>query len=431
MAPGVSAQGFEVTFERVASEPVVGGSLLALGAGDLDQDGKLDLVTADADGESLAVLFGNGDGTFVEPPSLFSLEESAGPRAIQLADLDGNGSLDVAVANEVSNTVTVLLNGGDGVLARPRPFSVGESPTALASGDVNNDGRIDLVVANELDSTVSVLINQGSGTFSVGAPMDVGQGPAAVALADLNRDSHLDLIVASLDSGEALVGSVQVFLGQGDGTFLFHTELEGEMIDSPVSVIARDANGDGLADLVVLNQDLDDIAVFLQRSGGQYEWLGSFPVAIQPNQMVAADFNRDGRFDLAVSGEFEDKVSVLLGVGDGTFAVKLDFDVGPAPFALAVGDVDRDRLDDIAVTSQDAESITLLLNRTSLPAVCPGDCNRDQEVTVDEIVRMVNVALGNAEVAQCQAGDANSDGEITIDEIVRAVNAALSGCHVS
>lgn len=427
----VSAQSSQVTFERVALEPVAGGSLLALAAGDLDRDGKVDLVTADSDGDSVAVLFGNGDGTFVEPPSVFSLEDSSGPRAIVLADFDGNGSMDVAVANEVSNNVAVLLNGGDGVLGRSRAFSVGESPIALASGDVNNDGRIDLVAANNLDSTVSVLLNQGSGTFTVGSPLDVGQGPAALALADLNGDSRQDLIVASLDSGEALVGSVQVYLGQGDGTFVFQAELQGEMIDSPVSVIARDANGDGLVDLVALNQDLDDVAVFLQRSGGQFEWLGNFPVAIQPNQAVAADFDRDGRFDLAVSGEFEDKVSVLLGVGDGSFAAKLDFDVGPAPFAVAVADMDGDRREDIAVTSQDAEAITILLNRTALPAVCAGDCNGDEDVTIDELIRMVNIALGTAEVGQCSAGDGNGDGEITIDEIVRAVNVALGGCQPS
>lgn len=432
VAPSAAQSPEDLVFERVGTEPFVGGSLFALAAGDLDADGRPDLVTGDADGDQVAVLFGNGDGTFVQPPSLFSLEDSSGPRAIALADVDANGTLDVVVAAEVSNTVAVLLNPGDGVLGRPQSFPVGEGPGAIAVGDVNGDGRPDLVVANNLDSTVSVLLNQGGGRFAAGATFEVGLGPVAVTLVELNGDRHQDLLVTCIDSGEALVGSVQIFRGGGDGSFVLLQELQGEMLDSPVAATVFDANGDGVLDVLVLNQDLDDVAVFTGAGDGTFAWSGAnFPVGIQPNAFAAADFNGDGRFDLAVSSEFEDKVSVLLGLGDGSFAPKVDFDVAPAPFAVALADFDRDRRLDIAVTSQDAEAVSLLLNRTALPAQCPGDCDGSGEVTIDELIRMVNIALGTTELNQCRAGDANGDGEITIDEIVRAVNAALSGCSSS
>ncbi len=423
------AQSDAVSFERVAVEPLVEGTLLALAAGDLDRDGRSDLVTADADGDTVAVLFGNGDGTFLQPPSLFSLEDSASPRAILMADVDGNGTSDVVVAAEVSNTVAVLLNSGDGVLGRPIAIPVGEAPGALAAGDLNGDGRLDVAVANTLDATVSVLVNQGGGNFTVESTFEVGGGPSAVRIADLDRDGRQELIVSSLDGGEALVGSVQIFARQAEGLFTLVQEIQGDMLDGPVAVLPLDTNGDGELELAVLNQDLDDVALFARNAAGQFEWTGaSFPVAIQPNDFASADFNGDGISDLAVSSEFEDKVSVLLGLDDGSFAAKVDFDVAPAPQALALADYDRDGRVDIAVASQDAETVTVLLNRTAVAARCLGDCDGSGEVTIDELIRMVNIALETASVQQCVAGDGNADGEITIDEIVAAVNAALSGC---
>ena len=152
--------------------------------------------------------------------------------------------------------------------------------------------------------------------------------------------------------------------------------------------------------------------------------VGSFPEGV-----VAADFNGDQKTDIATSSNFEDKVSVLLGVGDGTLMPAVNFDVGAGPFGLAAADLNRDGRQDITSANIDEGTATVLLNETEPPAFeCVGDCNGDGQVTVNELIVMVNIALGNAPLSQCTAGDANTDGEITINEIIAAVNNTLSGC---
>lgn len=435
---GSALGGVTLLFERVPTEPLFpGASLQALAAGDVDRDGKADLVVADADGELLGVFFGMGDGTFIDPPSTYELTDYAGLRAVELGDLNGDGALDLVAVSDSTNSVVVMLNLGDGVFGRPTGFLAGEAPVAVALGDWNGDGKLDAVAANNLDDSISVFLGDGGGRLVPQRDaIAVGSGPVAVTAGDLNNDGRTDLVVASTTSGELNVGSVSVLVGSGTGGFTLATELQGEFIDTPVGALLADFDGDGDLDLAVVNQDLDDIAVF--RNGGNlnFDLVGNFPVAVQLNGCVAEDFNQDGRSDIACAGEFDDKVGVVLGVGDGSFGPPISFDVGPAPGAIAREDFNRDGWPDIAVTSQDLETVTILLNRsggtptpTPTPgAVCTGDCGGDGEVTIDELILMVNVALGLAPAQNCPPGDVNGDGEITIDEIIQAVNRALSGC---
>ncbi len=432
-------------FERLSSEPSFpGAALQTLAAGDVDDDGKLDLVVADAEGELLGVFFGLGDGTFLEPPSTYELSDYAGLRNVKLGDLNGDRALDIVAVSDSANAVIVMLNQGAGVFGPPAGFSTGEAPLAVAVDDWNGDGRLDVATANNLEDSVSVFLGDGRGGLMLQPdPVVVGAGPVAIAAGDLNGDRQLDLVVASTTSGELSVGSVSILAGLGTGAFTPSAEIQGEFIDTPVGVILDDFNGDGRLDLAVVNQDLDDVAIFRNDGGFTFQHVGNFPVAVQLNGCVGADFNRDARVDIACAGEFDDKVAVVLGAGDGSFGPPVSFDVGPAPGAIALGDFDRDGWFDLAVTSQDLETVTILLNRTGAtpgtpsptptptptpPATCVGDCGRDGEVTIDELILMVNVALGITSVQNCAPGDANGDGEITIDEIIQAVNRALSGC---
>ncbi len=434
--------GIGLLFERVPSEPSFSGaSLQTLAAGDVDNDGKVDLVVADADGELLGILFGMGDGTFIEPPSVYELTDYPGLRDVVLGDLNGDDALDIVAVSDSASAVVVMLNQGGGVFGPPTGFAVGEAPAAVALGDWNRDGRLDAVAVNNLDDSLSVLLGNGRGGFVPQQnPISVGSGPIAVVPGDLNGDGRVDLVVASTTSGELSVGSVLVLSGQGGGMFALVTEVQGEFIDTPVDVLLDDFNGDRALDLAVVNQDLDDVAVFLNQGNFQFQLIGNFPVAVQLVGCVVADFNRDERVDIACAGEFDDKVAVVLGTGDGSFGPPVSFEVGPAPGAVVTEDFDRDGWFDIAVTSQDFETVTILLNRTggtpaptptvtpTPPRVCVGDCGGDGEVTIEELILMVNIALGSTPVQNCLAGDANGDGDITIDEIIQAVNRALGGC---
>ena len=179
--------------------------------GDVNGDGKPDLAVADQGSNAVSVLLGNGDGTFQAQKTFAT---GSAPRSVSLGDVNGDGNLDLVVANEGSNSVSVLLGNGNGSFQGQRTFAAGAAPTAVALGDVTGDAKLDLVVANLATNNVSVLLGNGDGTFQAQSGFAAGSQPFAVALGDGNGDGKLDLVVANESSGTA-----SVLLGNVVGNF--------------------------------------------------------------------------------------------------------------------------------------------------------------------------------------------------------------------
>jgi hypothetical protein len=286
----------------------------SVGVADLNGDGRLDMVVANADG-NISVFIGNGDGTF--QPAVFY---GAGPlpEALVIGDFNNDGLPDVAVADFNGNNVTVLLGNGDGTFQAPQASAAGTTPYALAVGDFNGDGKADLVVANAGGHSTSVLLGKGDGTFQAPSTLTGGNNPNAVAVADFNGDGKQDIAVANYNDN-----NVSIFLGNGDGTFKAPSTYGA--IGAAISLAVGDVNGDGKPDLVTTGFLGNSFAVLIGNGDGSFQAPANYTADAGTKAVAVGDFNGDGRADIAVANHGTGDVSVLLGIG----ATQLKFTTQP------------------------------------------------------------------------------------------------------
>jgi hypothetical protein len=285
--------------------------------GDLNADGKPDLVVANATSNTLSVLLGKGDGTFSPPLTLFT---GSYPSAVAVGDFDADGRLDIAATNEYSNSVSLFLGNGDGSFQLPHSFAVGSSPAGVAIGDVNADGSPDLAVTNYGGSSVSVLLGNGDGTFQPQKIFATDPWTYRVSIGDVNLDGKLDIVTGNIQYFSSVSNSVSVLLGNGDGTFLPQKTLSA--IGNPYSVTQGDINGDGKPDLVVAIAAGfgNTVSMYLGNGDGTYQAAQSFASGgFTPYYASLGDLNGDGRSDVVVANAGSSNVSVFLNTGNGSF----------------------------------------------------------------------------------------------------------------
>ncbi len=273
--------------------------------GDVNHDGKLDLVVLDAESNMVSILLGNGDGTF-QSATQFSTGSSSAPQSMVLADLNGDGNLDVALAD--LNEVSVLLGNGDGTFQAPIKASAGSSPDSITVGDFNGDHKLDLAVTSvNSNNMVSILLGNGDGTFQPPVSYPAGPNTYRLLTADFNGDGRLDLAVDNADGG------VSILLGNGDGTFQSPvTYTVGSLGSYLWTFTAADLDGDGNLDLVIVDGSGNpSVDVLLGNGDGTFQ--SQFLYAnVAAGPIVGADFNHDGRLDLAVASRDYSNGTILL-----------------------------------------------------------------------------------------------------------------------
>ena len=309
------------------------------------------------------------------------------PQALVVDDFDADGRPDLAVANQGSDDVSVLLGNGDGTFQTPTGFSVGVGPRSLVTGDFDENGVVDLVAGNSASNDVSVLIGNADGTFQPELRLGAGIGPSAGVVGDFNHDMHQDLAVANTVSGD-----VTVLLGDGLGGFLPGPAL---FVDtSPVSLAVAQINGDEYLDLIVLR--VSAVASFVGDGTGKFTFRSSVPVTFG-HHLAVADVDRDGEVDIVYTSWFGyDFVVIRRGNGDGSFSSSDFLQPGRRPEWVAVDDLNHDGHLDIVAANRTSEDLLLALGRgdgtfesldrfgsLSLPeAVALADLNGDSRVDV-------------------------------------------------
>ncbi|MBR0828506.1 VCBS repeat-containing protein [Bradyrhizobium manausense] len=275
-----------------------------------------------------------------------SYATGSGPLSVASGDLNGDGKPDIVTANANDNTVSVLLNNGNGSFQTQTTYGTGPGPLSVAIGDLNGDGKPDLVVANGNSfSTDSVLLGNGDGTFQPKTNVVVGESHQVV-IGDLNGDGKLDLVNANSNSG-----TVSISLGNGNGTFQSRTTYAVASAPGPISVAIGDVNGDGKPDLATADYSVNTASVLLGNGNGTFQAAASYAAGSQPGLVQVADLNGDGRQDIVVANQTSNDLSVLLGNGDGTFQPQANYDVGAGQGFVQVGDVSGDGKPDIVAVA--------------------------------------------------------------------------------
>jgi hypothetical protein len=312
-----------------------------------------------------------------DPPD----ESPAEGEAIREAtgDLDGNGTIDVVVVipNEdpmVPGAVQVFLNQGTneigewlGFVANP-PITVGRDPSDVAVGLFDGDPHLDLAVTNAGDDSVSILLNLGDGTFDLTSTVEVGDAPSGVVPLMFNDDPHLDLAVTN--EGD---GTVDILLGDGEGGFSLPADRAGFPVgSSPVGLLADDFDNNDDPDVAgpaygAGFRQSGAVFVLLGLPGGDFQPVAVYQVGQGPRDITSGDLNGDGFSDIAAVNTDDGTVSILLNLGDGTFAPAFEVAVGEMPRSIEAADLDADSDLDLAVAADDpgiGPSVQVLINRT-------------------------------------------------------------------
>lgn len=374
------------SFEGVVNaRPVFGGTLephvefgdvpdlIDVVSADFNGDGKLDLAGLRSSG-TVSVLTGLGGGEFSS--TLIDTSVSANPTAFAMADFDRNGTLDLLISDDSTDSLHLYSGDGDGTFtASGAPVFVGGDfdPVSIALGDLDSDTRLDAVTANSADDSIGVFLwDNDAGAFVLDQTYDVGAAPADVVLADFNRDELLD--VATVDSGD---DQVTVIKGNADGTLEVTVAIPPRVTDlevgaNPQALVAADFNADGHMDVATANGGTQNISL-LWGSGNDFATgvtllehdplnpADTIDMGLDLDTIATGMLDSDLRPDLVVNTPNTDQVHVILNRAGREFAASQPYEVGDEPRALLLRDLNNDSALDIVTANVGSNDFSVSL----------------------------------------------------------------------
>jgi FG-GAP-like repeat len=372
----------------LSSSLAVGKRPTSVATGEFNGDGRADLATVNAESHDVSLLYGREQGRFSDErrvplePKGYHPQDVFNAHSVVAGDLNGDGRADIVVSHQDTAVVSVLLGSADEVLIPAGEYGVGSSALSPEIKDVNGDGSMDIVVGSYSSNDVSVLLGDGKGNFSSRRKSGVCEGPGAAITGRFDSDSFLDIAVACRNSK-----AVGVFRGNGDGTFgpalqkVENTLKNGE--PSIVALTSGDFDRNRGADLAIATSFTNQIIVMHDFVNGAPRGQMKYEVGWNPTSLTVGRFDRDRHLDLAVAirnwdpgtdGGISDSIGrtreapvpprgevvILRGRGDGHFDAAARVAVGYRPAQVKAADLDGDGLDDLVVANQGEPRINAL-----------------------------------------------------------------------
>ena len=393
---------------------------------DGDVEGLPDIAVADAGASTVTLRLNNGVPeepiSFAEPMPSLVFQVGLQPRAMASADIDGVTGPDLAVANGVSGTVSILLNNGSGSFAPAPEVLAPGSPRGVTLADLDHDGLLDLIVARRDADAVSIFRNLGGGNFGLDQPQNVPPGgrPSGVGSGDLDNDKDIDVVVPT---SEANMIVVFPNASPGMGAIAFGPTLTfpvGAGSPRPAAVVVAHLDGDQFLDVAVANKDTNTVAVLRNKGvDGGGAWLGfeapveftvgSLPVSIGAGEDAAMGDRYLFTANAFTNGMNQSSVSRLKNVSSpGVIAFEPEFRIAAPSYAAFItgADLNLDNRLDLPLASGFDAAVN-----TDAPANAPVNTSAPSGAPRGALVGAAVVFAGatpSGTLAPC-AGDANGD----------------------
>ncbi|CAF1431265.1 unnamed protein product [Rotaria sordida] len=319
---------------------------------DFNNDTQLDIVVNGYEGSGVRIMFDYNNGTFAKEMS-YSTGNNSYPQHICVSDLNNDNRIDIVTANLGSDSVGVLLGYGDGNFTTVTTYSagVGSGPRFIVVRDVDNDSHVDIISANTGSSSIGVFFGYGNGSFASVTTYSTGIGtfPHSIAVGDVNNDNQLDIVVSIMNPD-----GIVVFLAYSKRIFRIIMFYSTGYDSAPVSIALADFNSDNRLDIVVANSRANNMWVLFGIDNGTFGRQRTYSTGSEslPYFVAVADFNHDNQLDIAMTYFRNDKVVIFFGHGNGDFELVRTYFVGTGshPYGFAIADFNNDKQLEIVVT---------------------------------------------------------------------------------
>ncbi|MFN0156953.1 MAG: FG-GAP-like repeat-containing protein [Bacteroidota bacterium] len=306
-------------------------------------------------------------------------------------DFDGDGWMDLAMSNEITDDVRVMMNDGTGMYSTFEVFPLpsGNTPSPNEGADFNGDGKLDYAVGNAGNDRLTVMLGDGTGDFSSLVSYQAGNGVRGVCVLDLDGDGDWDIVTAHRSGN-----NLGIHLNNGDGTFAARVLVEANGTQETACAVG-DANNDGILDVFVGSYGSNEIGVMLGNGSGGLTFSAERPAKGKPWMIAVGDINGDGNIDVVSANSNFNNAAVVYGNGAGGLDTAITYPVGSFTLAIDVGDIDGDGDLDLITSNYGSGDWTVYENNGSgvygnvrtLDASTAGSCatlyDRDNDGDLD------------------------------------------------
>ena len=317
-----------------------GGENWGVACGDINKDGKIDIVTTSRKDGKVNIHLNDGKGNFGKPYSYGTAPEN---RAICLFDANGDGWLDIATASSNPGQLSILLNDKTGRMGNVQSYSSGLMSHDVTAADINGDGKQDLLVPVVNENVIKIFEGDGSGKFKQGASIATGEKPRVVKVADIDANGSQDLLVGCDDD------KVSIFYGEGGGKFKPKVMLRSGLAIWGLGI--ADLNGDGKLDIAAAAYQDGQLCVHINKGGGVFAKEACIPACSRNFELVIADFDLDKDLDIATCSTIDDNIGITPNDGKGSFSEMHKMKSGSWNAGIDIADFDGDTDPDLAVAS--------------------------------------------------------------------------------